>query len=180
MNEYRIICDESHLIKTLSRSRHQKKSYPWFVVLKVVCGLGLAALIALMITVSFTSSRNNPTGLWLAALVPAGFLALLLAGPRLDYFLFKRRLRKSPYYGSEMLISVSEDGIASKTPLSQGAVAWPAMTRATRLSDGFLLESGPGVLYWWPDSALVAGSISDVTRLLRANISSYADRGVAA
>jgi hypothetical protein len=106
-------------------------------------------------------------------LVLAVFLLLLLQGPRIDYFLLTRRLRKSPFYGDELKIIVSQEGVAVDTQRSQTSLKWSAFTRARRFASGFLLFTGPTAFHWWPDSALAEGTLTEVTSLLRQNVPSY-------
>jgi pimeloyl-ACP methyl ester carboxylesterase len=173
MNEYRFAFDEAYVVASLARYRRQRKVYPWFIAVKIVCFLGLAALLGIIVVVSLGSSYSGSTAALFAAILPAVFIVLLLLGPRLDYALLKRNLRKSPFYGGEVHFSFSEKEVAVATPKSQGTLAWSAFTAAKRSSDGFLLFSGPSLYHWLPDSSLVAGAVGDVERLFRENVRPY-------
>jgi hypothetical protein len=65
--------------------------------------------------------------------------------------------------------------MSARTPKSQLSLAWSAFTAVKRVASGFLLFSGPAAFYWLPDPALDAGAISDVERVLRANVRPYED-----
>ena len=173
MNEYRVFYDEKYILEGLSQYRGQRKVYPWFVAVKAICFLGLAALLAIIVAVAVRPARGETSGLILIALVPGFFMFLLALGPRIDHFFIKRRLKQSPFYGGETSIAVAEAGVEVKTPKSQAALSWAAFTKAKRLANGFLVTSEPGSFHWWPDSALMTGAPGDVERLLSKNIASY-------
>jgi hypothetical protein len=160
MNEYRVSYNEEYVLSSVERYRRQRHVYPWFIAVKVVCALGLAMLIAIIIYGALASpGKSGPPVL--IAFVLAIFLLLLIQGPRIDYFFLKRRLRKSPFYGDEL------------TPRSQTTLRWSAFTRARRFPSGFLLFTGPTVFHWWPDSARTQGTAEDVTCILRQNVAAY-------
>lgn len=172
MNEYRITYDEAFVISSLSHFRRQREVYPWFIALKVLCGLGLSGLLVILIGAVLSAKYPNSSGLLLVALVPALFLLLLVLGPRIDYALTRRRLKKSAFYGDSMQIQVNALGIAVTSPRSELKLSWSVFTKARRIASGFMVHSD-GSIHWWPDSALSAGSIGDVERLLRENVRSY-------
>lgn len=173
MNQYRFAFDESYAISSVSSYRRQRKVYPWFIAVKVVCFLGLAALLALIVVAAVGQAHTNSATMLLVSLVPALFIVLLLMGPRLDYLVLKRRLKKSPFYGEEVQFAVADAGVSVNTPKSQSSLSWSAFTAAKRVSSGYLLFSGPTVFHWLPDEALTGGSVADVQRLLQHNIRTY-------
>jgi hypothetical protein len=172
MNEYRVSYDEDYVLSSVERYRRQRQVYPWFVAVKVICALGLAALISIIIYGALsTTGKSAP--LILIALVLVVFLLLLVQGPRIDYFFLKRRLRKSPFYGDELNIRVSSEGVAVNAPKSEMSLKWSAFTRARRFASGFLLFTEPTSFLWWPDSALMQGTPAEVGSLLRQNVPLY-------
>lgn len=173
MNEYRVIIDEKHVIELLSRFREQRITDQWFTVVKTICAAGLVALMAIVLYAAFFLPNKGTSGLILIALVPAFFLFLLLLGPRIDYFFLKRGMKKSPHYGNEAQITVTDSGVSVQTPISHTTLSWSVFTQARRLAHGYLLFSGPSDIYWWPDSALTAGTPDAVALMLRANVTSY-------
>lgn len=172
MNEYQVTYNEGHVLSSVDRYRRQKRVYPWFIITKVVCALGLSALLAAIVC-GVVSTRGQAVPLILIAVVISIFLALLLQGPRLDYFFLKRRLQKSSFYGDDTRIGVSDSGVFISTPKSQTVLQWSAFTKATRVSGGFLVFSAPAVLYWWPDEAITTGTVDEVENLVKANIGLY-------
>jgi len=176
MNEYHFIYDEEYVLGAAFRIRRQRKVYPWFIAVKTVCYLGLAVLLALLVLVAAKSQTGQPAIALLLALVPCFFIFLLLLGPRIDYFLLRRSLKKSPFYGGQTEISVAESGVSVRTPKSNLTLSWAAFTQARRIKDGFLVSLEPGAIQWWPDSALALGTTTSVRDLLRANITSYDGR----
>jgi hypothetical protein len=49
MNEYRVPYDEEYLLSSMECYRRQRHVYPWFIVVKSICALGLALLIAVVV-----------------------------------------------------------------------------------------------------------------------------------
>lgn len=172
MNEYCVSYNEEYILSSIERYRRQRQVYPWFIAVKIVCALGLALLIGIIVYGAIASPGKS-WPLVLIALVLGVFLLLLVQGPRIDYFFLKRRLRKSPFYGDELKILISQEGVAVNTPRSQTSLKWSAFTRARRLASGFLLFTEPTVFHWWPDSALAQGTLAEVTTLLRQNVAAY-------
>jgi hypothetical protein len=91
--------------------------------------------------------------------------------------LLKRRLRKSPFYGDEINILVSEEGMSFETPRSQTNLKWAAFSYARRVAHGFLAFTDPKVAHWLPDSALASGTPAEVELLLRENIVAFEGNG---
>lgn len=172
MNEYRVPYNEQYVLSSVERYRRQRRVYPWFIFAKAVCGFGLALLI-LIVAYGALASPSKSGPLFFVAIVPGVFLVLLFLGPRIDYFVLKRRLRKSPFYGEELKIVLSQDGVIVDTAKSQTSLKWSAYSRARRLATGFLIFTEPTVFQWLPDSALAQGSLTDVTDLLRRSIPAY-------
>ena len=175
MNEYRVSYDENYVLRSIERYRRQRHVYPWFIAVKIVCALGLAALISVVIYGAMSSpSKSGP--LMLIGLVLGFFLLLLVQGPRIDYFFLKRKLRRSPFYGDELKIRVSAEGVAVNAPKAETSLKWSAFTRARRLAAGFLLFTEPTVFHWWPDSALTQGTPAEVESLLRQHLVAYEEQ----
>lgn len=172
MNRYRVSYNEKYILSSLEQYRRQRKVYPWFIAVKIACALGLALLIAIVAYGALTFTGNSGP-LALISLVLVVFLLLLVQGPRLDYMLLKRRLRKSPFYEDEINILVSEEGMSFETPRSQTSLKWSAFTSATRVAHGFLAFTDPKSAHWLPDSALTSGAPADVEFLFRKNIVAF-------
>jgi hypothetical protein len=174
MNKYRYINDESYLIEALFQYKKQRTVYPWFIAVKVICVLGLVVLLAAAVDVIVEEQSYSPL-VWISFFVLLFFVAALFAGPKFDYFFVKRRLKKSPFYGDETLLTLVDNGISVKTQKYQTSLSWSACTMAKRRPSGFLLFLGANNFYWLPDQALIAGDVSDVQRLFSVNIRAYHD-----
>jgi hypothetical protein len=174
MSQYRFSYDDAYVIDFASRYRRQRRAYPWFTVVRVVCIAGLVALLAVIVVLAVRQPNREWLALLSLSLVPLFFIVLLLLGPRLDFALLKRGIRKSPFFGCEVQIAVSDAGVSVDTPKSQLSLSWSAYTRAKRLATGFILFSGPSPAHWLPDRALVAGTVGDVERLLTAKLGNNA------
>ena len=168
-NEYRIRIDEHHVGDALQHRREVQRGRVWWLAIKAVCALGLAAIL-LAVVVAAAQPGSNPAMGLLVALVPVAFLLLLAFGPRIDHGLMKRRLKRSPLYGVELVIQVAEPGVSLTTPNSRSELAWAAFTKAHCLSEGILVFMGPSQFEWWPNAALVAGHRDDVERLVRGHV----------
>lgn len=172
MNEYSVSYDENYILSSIDRYRRQRHVYPWFIAVKILCGLGMAALLGIIIWGAMpVAGRFVP--LLVITIVITVFLLLLLQGPRIDYFFLKRRLKKSPLYGDSMRIEVSDSGVSVSTSKTQAILQWSAFTKARRLGGGFLIFTDPDSFHWWPDAALVSGTVDEVDRLLQAKIVAY-------
>jgi hypothetical protein len=163
MAEYSFRFTEQHLVTTASRLRQQARSRFWRSPLKLICFIGLGGLFVLC-------AYNL---IVMPSVVFGVFLVLLAAGPRLDYWVMKWRFRSSPFYNSDIHVSVTSKGYVATDTKSRVELAWSAFTKATRFPDGFLVLSGPHLSFWWPDAGLTSGSISEVESLLRGNVAEY-------
>lgn len=170
MNEYRFSYDSDYVLRSSERYRRQRHVYPWFIAVKAFCGLGLAALLGVVVYGALNTG-GNAVPLVVIATVLGTFILLLVQGSRIDYFFLKRRLKKSPFYRDDIQVELSDSGVCVSSARSQTALQWSAFTKARRLSDGFLVFVGPTVFFWWPDAALTAGALDEVKRLLEAKIS---------
>lgn len=165
MSTFAFRVTEDHMTHGFSRFRSAKRVSLFLWPVKALCFLGLGALILLSLV----------NKLWVPLAILSPFGVLLALGPRLDYWFFKRRLRKSPFYLSDVEIAISQEGCLSTDSKSRVELKWSVFTGAVRFADGFLLLIGPQQFYWWPNAALIQGSASDVNDLLRHCISNYRD-----
>jgi hypothetical protein len=172
MNEYHITFDEQYVVDSLDCYRRQRHVYPWFIAVKFLCGLGLAALLGIIVFGVITTTGNSAPLIVIGAVLCA-FLFFLAMGPRLDYFFLKRRLKKSPFYGDQIRIEISDDGVVVKTERSVSALQWSAFTKAKRTNSGFLVFTEPTQFHWWPDAFLVAGEPRHVDKLLKRKVALY-------
>jgi len=166
MPQYRIRCTEDYLVESYQRYRAQSPNRYSLIPLKVIGFLGLALLLAIGVGAK----------VYTMALLPGFFLLLLLAGPRFDYWLMKRRFRRSPFYGNLAVIDLSEAGYKSESEGGKAEMPWRTFTNGRRLHDGFLLFTGPSQFHWWPDSALTEGTVTEVERLLRSSVAAFGGR----
>ena len=134
----------------------------WF--LKTLCFLGLGAL-----AVAAAAFR-----IWLILAISLVILSLLFVGPRADYWLLRRRLRRSPHYNHDTTIDLSDDGLIWQWTGNRFETRWDQVPRAVRKAGGFLLFVGDANPRWLPDSALVDGSAAQVEALLRQKVGDFA------
>jgi len=107
---------------------------------------------------------------------------LLLAGAffalstKIDEWRITRRARKSPFFGRTIHVSLTDDGYAATTSISEAVVAWESFTRAVSFEDGHLLSAGPDTPIWLSDTALSSGSPEGVRQFLAKRVRNYRSR----
>ena len=75
------------------------------------------------------------------------------------------RFKRSAEFGSEVSLTLSDEGVAVKGTNVETKAAWAAYPKAVRFNDGLLLQR-PGAIRWLPDSGLVEGAPVDATNLV--------------
>jgi len=161
--EYNVKLDEDYLVTLVARTRKQARSHYWFAPLKLFSVLGVGAFFALSLY-----------HLIVPLVIIFGFLLVLLAiGPRFDYWRVKRSFRRSHFYNCTVHFLIESEGIVSSHEHGRSENKWSTYTKALRFSDGFLIFSSESPDYWWPDSALISGNISDVESVLKEKILAY-------
>jgi hypothetical protein len=158
--EYEFVCDEAYWLEAYARHRQQRKTRYWFLPLKFICAVGLLALIALCVFAK----------VYFVAVLVGLIAVLLLASPKIDPWLTKRRMRKSPLFGLRTHITLSEAGFADSDEKSRTQLAWSVFRAVRRFPDGFMLFSGPWIFYWLPDKGLKSGTVSMVEELVRKHV----------
>lgn len=158
---YSIPLIEDHMVETYAQHRMQQRALRWVAwPMKIVCAVGLIALLAL--------------GLYAQIHFLVAFSALLLAllamGPRFDYLSMRRRWRRHPQFNETLRIEVGDSGLAFATPKSTSIVQWSAYTSAVARSSGVLLYATKWDYYWLPDKAIIEGSSAQVRDLLRSKL----------
>lgn len=170
--EYKFRYDESFVVESLRRyrQRHPTRILRW--VLKGVGFIGLGSLAA----VGVFADSAPLTGIF------AFFILLLVAGPTFDMWWAKRRFRRSPFYNTSVMIRLSDSGYLGEDKHSRTELSWAAFTDGSRLSDGFLLFTGPQQFHWFPDHGLVAGNITEIEAELKQKLPKFrsAEQAVAA
>ena len=129
MIRYEIMMDEKHLAEALNRRRRLGLGRYLRGVVKVICLIGLLLLLAAFIH----------TGVWQLAILFSFLIVLLGVGPLADYWLLRRKLRKSPFYKCISTIELTESGYVHSTPHNSGSWAWSTLKKVRRLADGFLV-----------------------------------------
>ena len=151
--EYRFTYDESHFRESLARS---------FAQLPLLLRPSVQ-VPAILVAVAIGWYGLRIVGLTSIGMALVGFGAVAIAGRLMMTFVvgsaMLRHLKKSPEFGGEVTTTLSETGLDSTAPMSQGFVEWSAIQSAIRLFDGIMLKCG-ALRVWLTDSAL-KGSTSD-------------------
>lgn len=163
MAKFSFRATEEHMVLGLERFRAARRVPLYLLPIKSLCFLGIGALLVLALV----------NKVWGPACVFALLLILLLLGPKIDYWCFKRRLRKSPFYRSEVEVVLSEEGCIVTDRSSRVELKWNFFNKAVRFSDGFLMFIGSHQFYWWPTASLVSGIEDEVDDLLKRKLQSY-------
>ena len=162
MAEYLIHFDDGFLIGSFRRHWALQPSRMAFKVVK-----GCAAVLLAVACVS-SASRG-----WVGmALLWASLIAALLMSHQVDYWLIRRRFRRSPYRGETVRTAVNPEGVHSVAVTHDARFQWSAYTQAIGLADGIMLYQGPSVFQWLPDASLVSGNRRDVEQVIRARVQS--------
>ncbi|MGA7965049.1 MAG: hypothetical protein WCB49_04020 [Gammaproteobacteria bacterium] len=102
---------------------------------------------------------------------PVGWGALwwamfFLIGIAFSKWAVTRQFKRKTDFGSEGMVSLSDNGISVSSPYAKGELNWEIYPRAVRFPDGILLMR-KGAIRWLPDSAIQAGTPEDATALVR-------------
>ena len=155
--EYNITFDDAFIVEMVRRYRQVHKWRSLRLALKWLAG----AFLAFAVVSSLVQQWWGVAAMWAVA------LGVLVASPRIDYWLAKRRWRKSPSRGEKVHMSLGPGGVHSIGRTHDSQLAWTAFSQAVSLPDGMLLYQGPHLFQWLPDSALIAGTREEVEAILR-------------
>jgi len=165
MIELRFKYDEEFRVTSLRRYRRQHRARHLLAVVKALAALLLLALAA------FGLAHGMP---WLTVFFVC-VVILLFSGHLIDLWIFKRRLRRSPFRNEEVVITLAEEGVHGVSQKSDATLSWSAFTKACRFRDGFLLFQGPESFSWLPTPNLAKESQDELESLIRDKIKKYRD-----
>jgi len=163
MAEYKILFNEAFLIESTSRYRSVEKGKYWERLVKFLLFVTLFGILLLSLYFK----------IWIVALFFVSLILLLASGSGADYWVYKRRLRKSPAFNTEFVFTATQKGFTNFHPDQKIENSWRFFVKARRLPDGFMVYFDKKNAYWWPDSALVSGSVEEVSSLLKEHIPDY-------
>ena len=162
MAEYLIYFDDGFLIQSFRRHWGLQPSRVAFKVVKACA----AVLLAVACLSSAVQGWVGMAVFWVILIV------VLLMSHQVDYWLMRRRFRRSPYRGETVRLSVEPEGVYSVAGTHEATFKWLAYTRAIGLPDGIMLYQGPSVFQWLPDASLVSGNRRDVEQVVRSHVQS--------
>ena len=158
---YAIPLTDDHIVETYAQHRTQQRALLWLAwPLKIICALGLLALLALGVYAK----------IYVVIGVSAFFLLLLAVGPRIDYWYVRRRWRRHPQFNETLRFDAEDSGLSYVTPKSSGTIQWSAYTSAVARPRGVLLYATKWDYYWLPDNAITEGSAAEIRDLLRSKL----------
>ena len=158
---YAIPLTDDHLVETYAQHRTQQRALLWLAwPIKIICALGLLALLALGVYAKIYALIG----------FSAFFLLLLAVGPRFDYWYMRRRWRRHPQFNDSLQFEAADSGLSYVTPKSSGTIQWSAYTSAVARPLGVLLYVTKWDYYWLPDKAITEGSAAEMRDLLRSKL----------
>ena len=161
MIEYHISADEEFYVEGFKRFRASKKLRYVFTFVKTI---GLL-IFSFAIWALFSKQAY---GLASSAIV---FSLIIVFGHKIDQYILKRNVRKSPHVNEELVVSFSEEGFHAKSETTDMKLKWNAFTNLVRVEDGFLLFQGPKFYNWLPDKSLSDPSkLEAIRELLEKNV----------
>lgn len=150
--KYNIVSDETYYIEGFKRYRSNTNKVLRYIAV-IIRALGFFLLL-FGAWASFTGNEFLVGSICLFA------AAVLLFSRKIDYFLLKRNLKKSPYRYDEAVLTFNDEGVYTKSKIVDMKLSWSAFTKVSVVDDGVLLFQGPKQYNWLPDK-----SISDKTQL---------------
>jgi hypothetical protein len=158
--EYAWRYDTDYYVAVVDRYYQQ---LPFF--LHLPSQFGILWLAGLAIYLAATADVSVHSALWAILIgavgIPAGISLTRKA------ILLKYRIR--PSFNSECTYSMSEAGLTIQSKSVRGTFEWSEYSRAVRFPDGILLLR-QGAIRWLPDSAILAGTPTQATELVRARL----------
>lgn len=165
---YDVVLDARYADTFWRRVRKFRRGTGWALFVKVLVGLPLTAVLALV------WSLHGP-GIWLPRVTLTVVLLSLIFSARLDRWRYVRRFRKGKLADRTVCFTLRPEGLSVVAKLSTSTSQWAAFTAARRFPDGFLLIAGARPLYWLPHTALTTGTPEDAARVIYSGIPDYKD-----
>jgi hypothetical protein len=155
---YSIPLTEDHIVETYAQHRTQQRAILWLAwPLKILCALGLLALLAV--------------GIYAKIVFVIGFasffLLLLAVGPRFDYWYMRYHWKRHPQKNELLRIEANSAGLSFVTSKSSATAQWDAYTKAVARPSGVLIYASGWEYYWLPDKAITEGSAGEMRDLLK-------------
>jgi hypothetical protein len=163
MPSYQIKFDENYMAERAQRLYFEKDAGFSFAKMRI-CAL---VLFAVSVPLFVWWGRMD------AVVVSAVGGVCIALVPVTQRWELRRKMVKSPMYGQDLSIQLDERGFGMTETVS-GTLDWSAFTKASRVSDGFLLTTSQ-TTWWLPDAELVECTADDVQKLIRANVREYKD-----
>jgi len=93
-------------------------------------------------------------------------LFLLHIGPKIDYWLIRKKLMASPFFNKNMTVVLSENGYSCNTDISKLELLWEAIDKLIFLEDGILVFIDGNNFSFLPKEQLKNGGLSEVKELI--------------
>ncbi|GAA5510084.1 hypothetical protein Rcae01_05590 [Novipirellula caenicola] len=133
-----------HLSDSLARYRSQHKGrriWRWFRYFAAFLFL-IVAIFGLFVPQYFASA-------FMVALTIFMFFP-----HKIDDLLARSRFRKSPEYGAQQVVHLSQVGFQAKSEIEETSLKWTAFSKAVIFDDGVLLFRGSNTVNWIADATL--------------------------
>ena len=165
------------LVLAMKRRRRLSRSRYVGIAIKSVA---LSVIVPLVIVIAWVGTNYKlghafSNGQMLIGILFATVLCVfMLNAHHVDFWLARRRFRKSPYFNEEVSIEFSDSGYHSRSAKSDSMLQWSVFTKVVHFRDGFLLFQGPYLYSWIPLASLVNPSdAAELATLLRSKIANH-------
>ena len=162
MFTYDIEYNDEYVILSMDKYRAITKSKPVRIILKSIAMVGLLGLLVIFIGIGFS---GKPAVL-VFSLLPILLLFLLHIGPKIDYWLIRKKLMASPFFNKNMTVVLSENGYSCNTDISKLELLWEAIDKLIFLEDGILVFIDGNNFSFLPKEQLKNGGLSEVKELI--------------
>jgi len=173
MFEYHYQLSQDHFLQGMERYRLQD-TCSWFrFLVKGFCFLVVVPLMLIFLAgFLYYAIQLRPQGLSFLGffLLILRLFVLLLAGPKVDYWFMMRGWKKSALYNQPITVTLTPEGLQTRTITNYSETPWSAFTKVSRVPDGFLIFHGKEHFHWLPDLSLSGGSLAGVELLLKQSV----------
>ncbi len=103
-------------------------------------------------------------------IIPILFVTVAVTAIAYEPWSIKRQLRKSPFKGEEIEVSITDESFDLRSSLAITSLKWGIFTKVVRFEDGVLLFQSPHVFFWMPYSGLRTGTSQQLEELVRKHV----------
>jgi hypothetical protein len=125
----------------------------------------LAGICLLITSIFLIYSREIVMGV-----IPILFVLIAVSAMAYEPWSIKRKLRKSPFKGQEVEVSITDESFDFSSSLATISLKWRVFTKVVCFKDGILLFQGLHIFSWIPYACLRTGSNQQLEELVRKHV----------